>query len=37
MLFDGFLEPENGSLRPDRARPGLGVELKHADAERYAA
>jgi len=37
MLFDGFLEPEEGALRPDRSRPGLGVELKRADAERYAA
>jgi L-alanine-DL-glutamate epimerase-like enolase superfamily enzyme len=37
MLFDGFLEPEGGALRPDRSRPGLGVEFRHADAERYAA
>jgi L-alanine-DL-glutamate epimerase-like enolase superfamily enzyme len=36
MLFDGFLEPEDGALRPDRSRPGLGVEFKRADAERYA-
>jgi L-alanine-DL-glutamate epimerase-like enolase superfamily enzyme len=28
MLFDGVLEPENGVLRPDRARPGHGLELK---------
>jgi L-alanine-DL-glutamate epimerase-like enolase superfamily enzyme len=37
MFFDGFLEPQDGALRPDRSRPGLGVELKRADAERYAA
>jgi L-alanine-DL-glutamate epimerase-like enolase superfamily enzyme len=37
MLFDGVLEPENGSLRPDRSRPGNGLELKRADAERFAA
>src|SRR2546423_1222293 len=37
MLFDGFLEPEDGVLRPDRSRPGLGVEFRRADAERYAA
>jgi L-alanine-DL-glutamate epimerase-like enolase superfamily enzyme len=36
MLFDGFLEPDGGSIRPDRARPGLGVEFKRGDAERYA-
>ena len=28
MLFDGVLEPEEGALRPDRSRPGLGLELK---------
>jgi L-alanine-DL-glutamate epimerase-like enolase superfamily enzyme len=37
MLFDGWLAPENGVLRPDRGRPGLGVVLKRADAARYAA
>jgi L-alanine-DL-glutamate epimerase-like enolase superfamily enzyme len=37
MLFDGVLEPEDGELRPDRSRPGHGLELKRADAERYAA
>jgi L-alanine-DL-glutamate epimerase-like enolase superfamily enzyme len=36
MLFDGFLEPVNGAVRPDLTRPGLGVELKRADAQRYA-
>jgi L-alanine-DL-glutamate epimerase-like enolase superfamily enzyme len=37
MLFDGVPEPENGVLRPDRSRPGNGLELKRADAERLAA
>jgi L-alanine-DL-glutamate epimerase-like enolase superfamily enzyme len=37
MLFDGILEPAGGCLRPDRSRPGHGLELKRADAERWAA
>jgi L-alanine-DL-glutamate epimerase-like enolase superfamily enzyme len=37
MLFDGVPEPEDGVLRPDRSRPGNGLELKRADAERLAA
>jgi L-alanine-DL-glutamate epimerase-like enolase superfamily enzyme len=37
LLFEGVLEPEDGSLRPDRSRPGNGLELKRADAARYAA
>src|SRR5438105_3594317 len=28
MLFDGVPEPEGGVLRPDRSRPGNGLELK---------
>jgi L-alanine-DL-glutamate epimerase-like enolase superfamily enzyme len=28
MLFDGVLEPDGGVLRPDRSRPGNGLELK---------
>ena len=35
LLFDGVLRPEDGVLRPDRSRPGLGLELKRADAEEY--
>jgi L-alanine-DL-glutamate epimerase-like enolase superfamily enzyme len=27
-LFDGVLEPEGGALRPDRSRPGHGLEQK---------
>lgn len=37
MLFDGVLEPDGGVLRPDRSRPGNGLELKRADAERFSA
>jgi L-alanine-DL-glutamate epimerase-like enolase superfamily enzyme len=36
MLFDGALEPHGGLLTPDVTRPGLGLELKSADAARYA-
>jgi len=36
MLFDGTLEPEDGALRPDVGSPGLGLEFKRADAQRYA-
>ena len=35
MLFDGAPRPERGLLRPDRDRPGLGLELRRADAARY--
>ncbi len=37
MLFDGLPAPVKGELRPDLSRPGLGIELKRADAERWAA
>ncbi len=37
LLFDGALTPVDGALRPDPSRPGLGLELKHADAERFVA
>ena len=36
LLFDGALTPVHGALRPDLSRPGLGLELKRSDAERYA-
>jgi L-alanine-DL-glutamate epimerase-like enolase superfamily enzyme len=36
MLFDGTPQPRAGVLHPDLARPGLGVELREADAERFA-
>ena len=35
MLFDGAAKPRGGLLAPDPGRPGLGVELKRADAERF--
>ena len=37
MLFEGVPEPVAGELRPDLSRPGLGLELKRVDAERFAA
>lgn len=36
MLFDGALRPVRGELRPDLSRPGLGLDFKRADAERFA-
>ncbi len=36
LLFDGVPAPVEGMLSPDLSRPGLGLELKHADAQRYA-
>lgn len=35
MLFDGFIPPKDGELKPDRSRPGMGLLFKHADAERF--
>ena len=37
MLFDGALSPVAGALRPDATRPGLGIELRTADAEAFRA
>ncbi len=36
LLFDGVQPPRDGTLYPDRSRPGLGLEFKNADAQRYA-
>ena len=36
MLFDGFVEPVDGQLKPDRSRPGLGLTFKRKDAEHFA-
>jgi len=36
MFFDGAAKPIQGELRPDLSRPGLGLELKRADAQIYA-
>ncbi len=35
MLFDGAATPSDGSLQPDLSRPGMGLEFKHRDAERF--
>jgi L-alanine-DL-glutamate epimerase-like enolase superfamily enzyme len=35
MLFDGAARPKEGFLRSDLQRPGLGIELKTRDAERF--
>jgi L-alanine-DL-glutamate epimerase-like enolase superfamily enzyme len=37
MFFDGVIQPVDGRLHPDLSRPGIGLEFKKADAERYAA
>jgi L-alanine-DL-glutamate epimerase-like enolase superfamily enzyme len=37
MIFDGLPQLVNGALRPDLSRPGLGLEFKRRDAERFAA
>jgi L-alanine-DL-glutamate epimerase-like enolase superfamily enzyme len=37
MLFDGVMQPVNGILRPNLQRPGLVLELKRSEAQRYAA
>jgi L-alanine-DL-glutamate epimerase-like enolase superfamily enzyme len=36
QVFDGVLRPVGGALQPDRSRPGNGLELKRADAQRLA-
>ncbi|HEY3519450.1 MAG TPA: enolase C-terminal domain-like protein [Rhodanobacteraceae bacterium] len=35
MLFEGVLNPAGGALHPDPSRPGMGLEFRHQDAERY--
>jgi L-alanine-DL-glutamate epimerase-like enolase superfamily enzyme len=35
MLFDGAPVPRGGALWPDLSRPGIGLELKRADAKAY--
>ncbi len=35
MLFDGLPRLTDGELVPDLDRPGLGLEPKRADAERW--
>jgi L-alanine-DL-glutamate epimerase-like enolase superfamily enzyme len=37
VLFDGFCAAQaDGCMHPDFTRPGLGIELKKQDAERFA-
>jgi L-alanine-DL-glutamate epimerase-like enolase superfamily enzyme len=35
MLFDGFQKPRNGAMHPDFTSPGLGLQFKRCDAERF--
>ncbi|MGH9456042.1 MAG: enolase C-terminal domain-like protein, partial [Thermoanaerobaculia bacterium] len=35
MLFDGTARPVDGALVPDLGRPGLGIELRRREVERY--
>jgi L-alanine-DL-glutamate epimerase-like enolase superfamily enzyme len=35
LLFDGAVDPLGGRLRPDRSRPGIGLELKSSDAAAF--
>ena len=37
MLFDGAVEARGGALAPDLSRNGHGLELRRADAARFAA
>ena len=37
MLLDGLPQVVKGELRPDLSRLGLGLELKRADARKFAA
>lgn len=36
LLFDGAPQPQQGRVRPDRSRPGLGLAFRPADAQEYA-
>ncbi len=35
MFFDGFCEPVQGVMSPDRSRPGAGLTLKQQDAKKF--
>lgn len=35
QFFDGTPDPRDGALQPDLDRPGIGLEFKRSDAERY--
>jgi hypothetical protein len=36
LLFEGALQPQAGALAPDSARPGFGLTLRRAEAQRYS-
>jgi L-alanine-DL-glutamate epimerase-like enolase superfamily enzyme len=36
LLFDGLPELDGGVLRPDRSRPGNGLELKRQEVEKWS-
>lgn len=36
LLFDGAVRARDGAVRPQRERPGLGIDLREADAAPYA-
>ncbi len=36
MFFDGTPDPKDGCLAPDLERPGIGLDFKRQDAQRYA-
>ncbi len=35
MLFEGAPIPQDGVIRPDLSRPGIGLEFKRNDAEKF--
>jgi L-alanine-DL-glutamate epimerase-like enolase superfamily enzyme len=37
LFFDGTLDPAGGTIRPDPGRPGHGLTLRRADADKYLA
>jgi L-alanine-DL-glutamate epimerase-like enolase superfamily enzyme len=37
MFFEGVPFPVKGELLPDLSRPGMGIEFKQMDAQRFAA
>ena len=35
MFFEGVGKPVNGQIEPDLSRPGMGLDFRRADAEKY--
>lgn len=35
MFFDGYVKPKDGYLHPDLSRPGMGLELRRSDIQKY--